>query len=143
MAQQSPRRTEDGKMDRIRILLADDNPGIRESLIDMLTPTFDVIGEAVDGKALVRAAIELKPDVLVLDISMPVLTGIEAANMLRKAGVTARIVFLTVFDDSDFVDAAFAAGALGYVVKARMNSDLVSAIREVHTGRRFLSQCGA
>jgi two-component system response regulator NreC len=143
MAQQSPRRTEDGKMDRIRILLADDNPGIRESLIDMLTPTFDVIGEAVDGEALVRAAIELKPDVLVLDISMPVLTGIEAANMLRKAGVTARIVFLTVFDDSDFVDAAFAAGALGYVVKARMNSDLVSAIREVHTGRRFLSQCGA
>jgi two-component system response regulator NreC len=143
MAQQSPRRTEDGKMDRIRILLADDNPGIRELLIDMLTPTFDVIGEAVDGQALVRAAIELKPDVLVLDISMPVLTGIEVANMLRKAGVAARIVFLTVFDDSDFVDAAFAAGALGYVVKARMNSDLVSAIREVHTGRRFLSQCGA
>jgi DNA-binding NarL/FixJ family response regulator len=143
MAQQSPRRTEDGKMDRIRILLADDNPGIRELLIDMLTPIFDVIGEAVDGQALVRAAIELKPDVMVLDISMPVLTGIEAANMLRKAGVTARIVFLTVFDDSDFVDAAFAAGALGYVVKARMNSDLVSAIREVHTGRRFLSQCGA
>ena len=92
---------------------------------------------------MVRAAIELKPDVLVLDISMPVLTGIEVAKMLRKAGVAARIVFLTVFDDSDFVDAAFAAGALGYVVKARMNSDLVSAIREVHTGRRFLSQCGA
>jgi len=127
-------------MNRARILLADDNPGIRESVIDMLSPAFDVIGEAVDGQALVHAAIRLKPDVMVLDICMPVMTGIDAANLLKKMGVTAKIIFLTVHDDCDFVDAAFATGALGYVVKSRMNADLVSAIQEALTGHRFMSQ---
>jgi len=126
-------------MDRIRILLADDNSGIRKSVIDILTPSFEVIGEVIDGQALVNAAIKLKPDVMILDILMPIMTGIEAANILRKAGVTPRMIFLTAYDDSDFVDAAFAAGALGYVVKSRMHSDLLCAVQEVAMGRRFMS----
>jgi DNA-binding NarL/FixJ family response regulator len=126
-------------MDRIRILLADDNSGIRKSVIDILTPCFEVIGEVIDGQALVNAAIKLKPDVMILDILMPIMTGIEAANILRKAGVTPRMIFLTAYDDSDFVDAAFAAGALGYVVKSRMHSDLLCAVQEVAMGRRFMS----
>jgi DNA-binding NarL/FixJ family response regulator len=92
-----------------------------------------------DGQQALEAARELKPDVLVLDISMPVVNGIETAHRLREAGDPTRIVFLTVHDDADFAREALAAGALGYVIKQRMASDLIAAIKEAHTGRSFVS----
>lgn len=105
----------------------------------LLETIFDVVGMVGDGESLLEAASDLQPDVLVLDISMPVITGIEAARRLKKSGNAARIVFLTVHEDPDFVRASLAAGAFGYVVKPRVATDLVVAIREALAGRIFIS----
>jgi DNA-binding NarL/FixJ family response regulator len=121
------------------ILLADDHPGIFETVAPILEPTFEIIGRADDGQALLEAVAKLNPDVVVTDISMPVLDGIEAANKLKKSGSSCRIVFLTVHDDPDFIEACLATGALGYVSKPRMALDLVPAIREALKGHTFVS----
>ena len=124
---------------RARILLADDHPDMLAVVANLLGTSFDVIGMVGDGESLLDAAADLQPDVLVLDISMPLLTGIEAAQRLKKCGNTARIVFLTVHEDPDFVRASLATGAFGYVVKPRVATDLVVAIREAVAGRIFIS----
>jgi len=124
---------------RARILLADDHKEIRDRAVRLLEPEFEVVGTVADGNALVKAWAQLKPDVCVLDISMPGLGGIEAAIKLRENGSQARIVFLTVNEDSDFVRAALRTGALGYVVKSRMASDLCPAINGALRGRLFVS----
>ncbi len=126
-------------MDRIRVLLADDHEAMLERAAGLLSAECDVVGTVTDGRQALAAARELKPDVLVLDISMPVMNGIETAYRLKEAGETARVVFLTVHDDGEFAREALAAGALGYVIKQRMASDLVAAIKEVHRGRSFVS----
>ena len=126
-------------MARARILLADDHKEIRDRAVRLLEPEFEVVGTVADGNALVKAWAQLKPDVCVLDISMPGLGGIEAAIKLRENGSQARIVFLTVNEDSDFVRAALRTGALGYVVKSRMASDLCPAINGAIRGRLFVS----
>ncbi len=126
-------------MARARILLADDHKEIRDRAVRLLEPEFEVVGTVADGNALVKASAQLKPDVCVLDISMPGLGGIEAAIKLRENGSQARIVFLTVNEDSDFVRAALRTGALGYVVKSRMASDLCPAINGALRGRLFVS----
>jgi DNA-binding NarL/FixJ family response regulator len=126
-------------MSKIRVLLADDYRPILESVSRLLGPGFEIVGEAQNGHILVEAALKLKPDVIVTDISMPILNGIEAAKRLREAGSTARIVFLTVILDRDFISTCLAAGALGYVVKARLGSDLEPAIRDAVAGRIFIS----
>ncbi len=126
-------------MDRIRVLLADDHEAMLERVAGLLKTECNVVGTVTDGQQALEAARDLKPDVLVLDISMPVLSGIETAHQLKKAGVEARIVFLTVHDDPDFAREALEAGALGYVIKPRIASDLVAAIREAYAGRLFLS----
>jgi len=92
-----------------------------------------------DGKALVQAAMRMNPDVIVTDISMPILNGIEAANTLRNFGSTSRIIFLTIHQDLDYVKACFDAGALAYVSKPRMSADLLSAIQEALMGHSFVS----
>jgi DNA-binding NarL/FixJ family response regulator len=119
--------------------LADDHPDLLLIVSDLLNSMFDVVGAVGDGESLLNAAAYLQPDVLVMDISMPVLTGIEAAQRLKERGDTARIVFLTVHDDPDFVRASLATGAFGYVVKPRLASDLVHAIREALSDRIFIS----
>ncbi len=124
-------------MDRIRVLLADDHEAMLERVAGLLSAECDVVGTVTDGRQAQAAARELKPDVLVLDISMPVMNGIETAHRLKEAGETARVVFLTVHDDGEFAREAAAAGALGYVIKQRMASDLVTAIKEAHAGRPF------
>ena len=126
-------------MDRIRVLLADDHEAMLERVAGLLKTECDVVGTATDGQQALEAARDLKPDVLVIDISMPVMNGIETAHHLKKAGVDVRIVFLTVHDDPDFAREALEAGALGYVIKPRIASDLVAAIKEAHAGRLFLS----
>lgn len=126
-------------MPRARILLADDHKGMRGRVVRLLASEFEVVGAVEDGGALLEAASKMKPDVCVIDISMPVLSGIEAAAQLKKSGSTAKIIFLTVHDDPDFVQAALETGALGYVVKSRMASDLRSAVKGVIAGKVFIS----
>ena len=93
------------------VLIADDHFAVLESVVPMLKPFFNVVGTASDGKAAVEAEDRLHPDVVILDISMPVMSGIDAAKQMRKQGSKARIVFLTVHEDTDILAAAKAAGA--------------------------------
>ena len=129
-------------MGRARILLADDHKEMRDRVVRLLESEFDVMGAVEDGGALLEAESKIKPDVCVIDISMPVLSGIEAAARLKENGSTAKVIFLTVHDDPDFVQAALETGALGYVVKSRMASDLRAAIKGVMDGRLFISPSG-
>ncbi len=126
-------------MDRIRVLLADDHEAMLDRVTDLVADECDVIGTAIDGRQALEAAMELKPDVLVLDISMPVMNGFETAYRLRQAGAKTRIIFVTVHDDPDYTRAALDTGALGYVIKPRIASDLMIAINEAHAGRSFVS----
>jgi DNA-binding NarL/FixJ family response regulator len=126
-------------MGRARILLADDHPGVMETVKQLLAIDFDVVAAVENGKLAVEAVAALDPDVVILDISMPVMNGTEAASRLRKSGSRAKVIFLTVQTQPDFVTAAFLAGALGYVLKPHLSTDLVPAIREVLEGRIFAS----
>jgi DNA-binding NarL/FixJ family response regulator len=124
---------------RARILLADDHDQMRDRVTRLLERDFEVIDSVGNGLALLEAASRLKPDVCVLDISMPVLNGIETATRLRQSGSTAKIVFLTIYEDMDFVQAALETGASGFVIKRRMVSELRRAIKEALEGRTFVS----
>ena len=110
-----------------------------EVIQGLLEPTFDVVGCVEDGESLVEAAAELQPDVIVTDISMPKLNGIEAAHRLRQSGSSSKIVFLTAHADPDFAQAALKMGALAYVTKPRIGTDLLVAIGEALAGHVFLS----
>lgn len=126
-------------MTRARILVAEDHELMRERVVRLLRRDFEVVEAVTNGEALLEAAARLKPDVCILDISMPVLNGIETATHLRKSSSLAKIIFLTIHSDSDSVGAAFKSGAEGYVFKTRMAADLIIAVREVLAGRTFLS----
>ncbi len=126
-------------LNRIRVVLADDHEAILDRVAKLLTTECDVVGTVSDGQQAFEAARNLKPDVIVLDISMPVMNGIETARRLGEAGVKTRIIFLTVHDDPDYVREALETGALCYVIKSRIASDLLTAIKEVHAGRNFVS----
>jgi DNA-binding NarL/FixJ family response regulator len=123
----------------VRVLLVDDNEAMLARAAAVLTHECEVVGAAKDGRAALKAAELLHPDVIVLDISMPGMTGLEVAMCLRRAGSTAAVVFLTVHDEEEFVRAARAAGGLGYVVKPRLASDLMIAVREARAGHSFVS----
>lgn len=122
-----------------RVLLVDDNEAMLARAARVLTPGHQIVGAAKEGQAALEAARTLHPDVIVLDISMPVMTGLEIAARLRDAGSTAALVFLTVHDEDDIVSAARAAGGIGYVVKSRLASDLRLAVEEAVAGRLFVS----
>lgn len=128
-------------MGRPRVLLADDHADFLAAAAGVLEPEFEIVATVADGQSVLGETSRLHPDLLVLDIGMPMLNGIEAARRLRAAGSQARIVFLTVHDDGDYVRAALAASALGYVVKSRLASDLSLAVREALAGRSFVSPC--
>jgi len=128
-----------GVLIRPRLLLAEDHIGMRERVVQLLERAFDVVGVVGDGQAFVEATWLMKPDVCVIDISLPGLSGIEAAIQLRALGSTATLVFLTMHEDPDYLRAALAAGATAYVVKSRMASDLNFAIKEAMAGRLFVS----
>jgi DNA-binding NarL/FixJ family response regulator len=124
---------------RARALLADDHAAILERAAQALGRDHQIVGTVTNGLDALEAAARLLPDVIVLDISMPGMTGLEVASRLRDAGNTAVIVFLTVHEDQEFVDAARATGAAGYVVKSRLASDLAKAVAEALLGRPFVS----
>ena len=123
----------------IRVLLADDSPSMLQAARRILEPEFQVVGTVNDGEAVLEAANLLRPDILILDISMGVMNGLEAARQLTGIGSTAKIVFLTVHDDQEFVEEAFSAGAVGYVIKPRLGTDLLIAVREAMIGHTFIS----
>ena len=127
-------------MSKVRILLADDHPNFPEMEERLLEPEFEVVGKVCNGQALFEEAMRLRPEVIVTDISMPILNGIEAADRLKESGCNSRIVFLTVHSDTEFVRRCLSAGAFGYVPKSRIASELVPAIREALAGNIFVSR---
>lgn len=124
---------------RPRILIADDHKLVLERVSALLRSDFEVIGSAHNGRELVAEAIRLNPDVIVADISMPEVDGIKAAHQLRERGSTAKLVFLTIHTEDEFVKACLAEGALGYVVKARIRSDLIPAVHAALSNQPFVS----
>ena len=122
-----------------RVLLADDHRGMLEHVLFLLHASFNVVGIAANGRDLVFAALRLHPDVIVSDVTMPTLTGIEAAHELREAGLCSKFVFLTVHEEPEFVEACLDEGALGYVTKCRVRTDLIPAIKEALLGHRYIS----
>jgi len=127
-------------MGKIRVLLADDHETILERTKAVLGGEFEIVASVKNGQDAFLETQRLDPDVLVIDISMPVLDGLQAARQLRSKKSRTRIVFLTVHGDEDFITAAFAAGASGYVTKSRVTTDLVPAIRDALAGRKYISE---
>jgi DNA-binding NarL/FixJ family response regulator len=126
-------------MTSARVLLADDHAIVVEGLRRVLEPAFTVVAAVSDGRALVDAAAALAPDVIVADISMPLLNGIEAAREIRRGNDQVKIVFFTMHADVVYASGAFRAGASAYVLKSSMRSEIVAAIREALAGRIYLS----
>ncbi len=126
-------------MTRPRVLLADDHKIVAEGLRTILEQEFELVGTVEDGRALMEAAEKLNPDVIVTDISMPLLNGIEAAHQIKKLSPKVKIVFLTMHPDVTYATRALEAGASGYVLKHAAPSELITAIHEVLNGRIYLT----
>ena len=126
-------------MSAIRILLADDNDEVLAEVRELLGEEFEIIGTVSNGEDAVEAVLRFDPDVVVLDMEMPILDGIQTALRIRESNARTKTLFLTIQENPDYVSAAFAAGATGYVTKRRLLSELAHAIREVAEGRTFLS----
>ena len=124
---------------RLRVVVADDNRDVRDKVVQLLRPDFDVIGTAADGTSACEVVFLLEPEIVVLDISMPGKNGIETAEELKRRGSTTKTVFLTVHADSDFLRAAIKVGALAYVIKSHMASDLTAAMNSAAEGKLFVS----
>ena len=126
-------------MPPIRLLLVDDNIAVLETLADLLQPAYVVAGTASDGSSVLEQATNLQPDLIILDISLGDITGFEVARRLKNAGIPAKLIFLTVHENVDFIRAAFDLGAFGYVYKSRISADLIEAIDTACAGGRFNS----
>ena len=126
-------------MVRLRVLVADDQPRILEGLRHLLEPEYEIVGEAQNGLAMVAAADRLKPDIIVADITMPRLGGIEAVRRIKKANPKVAVVFLTMHAEPAYATAALKAGGLGFVLKSSAGDELLTAIHEALRGRKFVS----
>ena len=123
---------------RPRILVADDHPAVLTATSALLKAQFDIVGNATDGPTLVSEALRLCPDVIVADITLPGFSGIDAAYRLRESAPSAKIVFLTVHSEQQFIEACMAAGALGYVLKSHMKVHLIQAIQAALVGQTYI-----
>ena len=123
---------------RPRIFLADDHPAVLKATTALLEPQFDIVGNATDGATLVSEVFRLRPEVIVVDINMPVLSGIDAAHRLRESAPAVKIVFLTVHSEQQFIEACVAEGALGYVLKSHMKVHLIPAMRAALIGQSYI-----
>jgi DNA-binding NarL/FixJ family response regulator len=126
-------------MGKIRVLLADDHKIVLEGLRSLLEPEFELVGTVEDGRALVATAKKLSPDVVVADISMPLLNGIEAVRQIKEENDKIKVVFLTMHPDVTYATRAFEAGASGYVLKHSAPSELVTAIQEAVKGKTYVT----
>jgi len=124
-------------MSRPTILLADDHKMVAQGLASLLRDEFELLATAENGEALVEAAVLLEPDIIIVDISMPILNGFDAVRRLKLKGVSAKIIFLTMHADSALVAEAIRCGASGYVLKNSAGEELLSAIRLVLEGKTF------
>lgn len=124
---------------RTRVLLADDHEAMLERVRTILEPEFEVVRTVGNGQALIEAYAELNPDVLVVDISMPLLNGLDAVRKIMESGARPRVVFLTVHEDPDIIPLCLEAGASGFVVKSSLASDLIRAVRLALVNRTFIS----
>ena len=126
-------------MSRLRLLIADDHQIVAAGLKSLLESQFELVGSVEDGVALLEAAERLRPDVILLDISMPLMNGIEAARRISKSNPPVKIIILTMHADASFVKASFEAGASGYLLKQSAPDDLITAINEVAQGGFYIS----
>ena len=126
-------------MKRIRLLIADDHVMFAQGLESLLRDEFDLLGTAGNGEELVEATLQLNPDVILVDISMPVLNGFDAVRRIRDSGSQTRIIFLTMHDDATLLAEAFRCGASGYILKQAAGEELANAIREVAHGNNYIS----
>jgi len=126
-------------MTRPRVLLADDHRLLREAFARLLEPGCDVVGMVADGRALLRAAAQLRPDIVVLDIGMPLLNGLDAARRLKRDMPEVKVIFVTVSEDHDLAAEAFRAGGSAYLLKNSAASELLKAIQEVSAGRSYVT----
>src|SRR5882757_444120 len=124
---------------RSRVLIADDHTLVAELCKKLLETEFDVVGTVSDGRALVRAAAELKPDVIVVDVAMPVLNGIDAACQVQQELRAVKVIYLTMNPDPKLAAQAFRRGASGYLLKTCATSEMVAAVRAVLQGRSYIS----
>ena len=134
-----PARTNSGFVTAPTILLVDDNHAVLELLVEMLEPTYKIAAALCNGTAVVDQAAALLPDLIILDISLGDMSGFEVARRLKRAGCPAKIIFLSLHEDMDFVGAAFGLGASGFVFKSRLTTDLENAIAAVLSGGQFSS----
>ena len=126
-------------MKRTKILIADDHSMVIDGLRALLEPEYEVVGAVNDGRAVLPEVRRLQPDVVVIDISMPLLNGLDCTRQLRDAGCTAKILILTMHPDATLAQEALAAGASGYVLKSSPGSELKAALGDVLRGRIYLS----
>jgi len=132
-----PRRSR--TLARPRVLLADDNLHLLKAATELLLPHFDVVGTVQDGAELVLEASRSHPDVIVADVLMSIVNGLEAVHSLRELNSSAKFVFLSVHPEQEIVEACMSEGALGYVLKSTMKSDLISAIKAALAGEHYIS----
>jgi len=126
-------------MNKTTVLLADDHTIVAEGLRSLLEGEFELVGVVNDGRALLKAAKELGPDVIVADISMPLLNGLDATRQLKRDGATSKVVFLTMHAEAQLAAEAFRAGASGYLLKSSAGEELIAAIHEVVKGRAYVT----
>ena len=126
-------------MTRPRILMADDHRMVAEGLRSLLEPACELIEIVEDGQALVEAAQRLRPDVIVADITMPLLNGLDAVQQIRRLGCQAKVIFLTMHKDALYAGRAMRAGASGFVLKHSASEELLTAIREALAGRTYVT----
>lgn len=122
------------------VVIADNHPEVRQEIVDLLTPDFSVLEAVADGESLVRAVRELRPDLVLSDIRMPKLDGIQAGRAIIREGLCNSVVLLSMYADSGLVANALDAGIRGYVLKTDAGDDLISALNEVRSGGTFLSR---
>lgn len=130
-------------MPKIRLVIAENHPAMLARLCQLMSNDYEVVRTVESGFQACEAVLELQPDVVLLDITMPVMDGLQAAQRLRKARCQVKIILLSVYDDPDFVAAAFSSGADCYVAKARPGTDLDTAIRIALQGSHFISRSEA
>ncbi len=126
-------------MTRPRVLLADDHRLFREAIAQLLQAQCDVVGTVADGRSLLDAAPDLHPDIVVLDVGMPLLNGLDAARQLLLRMPAVKVIFLTVSEDADLAAEAFRSGASGYLLKNSAAAELLQAVREVSQGRSYVT----
>ena len=124
-----------------RVVLVDNYPAILLEMLPLISTEFEMAAVFEDGRSFPGIVHVINPDLILLDITLPGLNGIEIARLLKKTGTSAKIVFFTVHADPDYAREAFHIGAMGFVLKTRLASDLVPALRAALSGRRFLSPC--